>query len=236
MKNLLFLFLCLIIMGCDDEIHPLNDEVIIAEAPPNGMKIKQMEGKSSQEYFYHSNGFIDSISTDKGTTAAEKFIYNNKNQIIEVRVNYKNTNDKEFNKNTTYYTYNDDNQIILKEVYDKSSVLIDIKSYTYNTDGTLYNPVKIVENENLVKENAPDTYITFKYDTNPNPYYNIYPKAYKILNYINKNNLKLKTLKNSYQSLQWSYDLKYNDEKYITYEVIRNYENAYETNQYYYHP
>ncbi|MBA5791641.1 hypothetical protein H1R17_10480 [Flavobacterium sp. xlx-214] len=235
MRNIL-LFLCLCFIACDDEIHPSNDEVIIAETPPEGMKIKQKEGNSSQEYFYHNNGFIDSIYTNKGYIATEKFIYNKKNQITEVRVNYRNANASEFTTKITNYTYNDANQIILMEVYDKNNVLIDIKNYTYNADGTLYNPVKIVENENLVKENAPDTYITFKYDANPNPYYNIYPKAYKILNYINKNNLKLKTLKNSYQNLQWSHELSYNDNKYVTYEIIRNYENGYETNKFHYYP
>ena len=47
------------------------------------------------------------------------------------------------------------------------------------------NANKKVVNGNLVQ----DALRKYEFDTFRNPYYNIYPKAYRIINYINKNNI-----------------------------------------------
>lgn len=243
MKKIIFICIGFTVISCDDAISLESiEEKQIAENPVAGLKIRLKESentakKFTTEFFYNKNGFIDSIHTIKQNIVSEKFIYNDLNQIVEVRAFSKNINESDYSvKNRTYYKYNNMNQIVNLETYNKNNILFNIQNYTYNIDGSLYNPVKIVENENLVKENSSDSYITFEYDVYPNPYYNIYPKAYKILNYINKNNLKLKKLKNSYQNLQWSYELSYNDDKYVTYEIIQNYDNGYEANKIHYYP
>ncbi|WLD22659.1 hypothetical protein NU10_07900 [Flavobacterium dauae] len=244
MKKIILFCLGLAITACDDDLSTeLTDDNQVTEIPPfEGMKIKLIEsenlrGKSSIEFFYNTNGFVDSIHTIKSYILAEKFIYNSLNQITEVRYNFKNPNDNDYSvKNITYYEYNKINQIISLKKYNKNNILFDIQNYIYNPDGTLYNPVKIVKNENLINNNSSGAYYTYTFDSYINPYYNIYPKAYKILNYINKNNVKSKELKTPYQTLLWSYELSYNDDKYITNEIIRDYENGYDYNKFYYYP
>lgn len=243
MKKIIFICLGFAVIACNDDISMQDtEEKQIAEIPTEGLKIRLKESentakKFTTEFFYNKNGFIDSIHTIKDNIVSEKFIYNDLNQIVEVRTFSKNTNESDYSvKNRTYYKYNKINQIINLETYNKNNNLSNIQNYTYNDDGTLYNPVKIVENENLVKENSSSGYTTYTFDSHRNPYYNIYPKAYKVLNYINKNNIKLIELKTAYQNLQWSYDLSYNDNKYVWYEIIQNYQNGYEYNKFHYYP
>lgn len=241
-KNLLIFFAFSLIACSDDTSIQGIDEKQVAEIPAEGLKIRLKESentakKFTTEFFYNKNGFVDSIHTIKHNIVSEKFIYNDLNQIIELRTFSKNTNENDYSiKNKTFYKYNKINQIISLEMFNKNNILSNIQNYTYNNDGTLYNPVKIVENENLINENSSSGYKTYKFDTYRNPYYNIYPKAYKVLNYINKNNIKLIELKTAYQNLQWSYDLSYNDDKYVWYEIIQNYQNGYEYNKFHYYP
>jgi len=243
MKKNLLIFFAFSLIACSDDISIQGiDEKQVAEIPVEGLKIRLKESentakKFTTEFFYNKNGFIDSIHTIKHNIVSEKFIYNDFNQIVEVRTFSKNTNENDYSiKNKTFYKYNKINQIISLETFNKNNILSNIQNYTYNNDGTLYNPVKIVENENLINENSSNGYTTYKYDSYRNPYYNIYPKAYKVLNYINKNNIKLIELKTAYQNLQWSYDLSYNDDKYVWYEIIQNYQNGYEYNKFHYYP
>lgn len=243
MKKIIFICLGFAVIACNDDISMQDtEEKQVVEIPTEGLKIRLKESENTSkkfttEFFYNKNGFIDSIHTIKDNIVSEKFIYNDLNQIVEVRTFRKNTNESDYSvKNRTYYKYNNINQIINLETYNKNNTLSNIQNYTYNDDGTLYNPVKIVENENLIKENSSSGYTTYTFDSYRNPYYNIYPKAYKVLNYINKNNIKLIELKTAYQNLQWSYDLSYNDDKYVWYEIIQNYQNGYEYNKFHYYP
>jgi len=243
MRRIILICLGFAVLACSDDMSIQGiDEEQVAEIPVEGLKIRLKESentakKFTTEFFYNKNGFIDSIHTIRHNIVSEKFIYNDLNQIVEVRTFSKNTNESDYSiKNKTFYKYNKINQIINLETFNKNNVLYNIQNYTYNTDGTLYNPVKIIENENLINENSSSGYATYKYDSYRNPYYNIYPKAYKVLNYINKNNIKLIELKTPYQNLQWSYDLSYNDDKYVWYEIIQNYQNGYEYNKFHYYP
>jgi len=149
MKKIIFFCIAISFIACNDEVNdePTNTSVI-AETPPKGMKLKQKEGENIEHYFYHSNGFIDSIAAENRDRISKKFIYNELNQISVMRYWYKHATNPQYNRNDiTYYIYNSSNQIISSKTYGKNDAMISFATYTYNSDGSLYNPVKIVENE-----------------------------------------------------------------------------------------
>lgn len=191
----------------------------VAEIAPEGLKLKYKGGLYSDSYFYHANGFVDSISwfnNWQGNSAAQKFIYDKLNRIVAKKSYEIVPQAPKFNKiDITYYKYNSINQIISSLTYDKDSVAIAYNTYSYNKDGSLYNPSVKIENGNIVKEGS----VTYEFDNTPNPLYNIYPKAYRILNYVNKNNITLTKYSNDYFHV---HTLKYNDKGYIIEEKISN--------------
>lgn len=224
MRKLIFLLSIFSLMACADDDFLRNDferqrSNEIAETPPEGLKLKYKHGLVSQQFFYNQNGFVDSIYNyhSWGNNFSHKYIYNNLNQIIEVRYNEIVAQRPEFNKrDITFYTYNSVNQIISSLKYDKNNVAIEYLTYNYNRDGSLFDTDKKVVNGNLVQ----DVLRKYLFDTFRNPYYNIYPKAFRIINFINKNNI-LKT-----ESIYGSdvyvniHTLKYNSEDYIIEEHI----------------
>jgi len=223
MKKILLYNFIFLMIGCanDDMLH--TTDAFDIEVPPLGLKIKQVEGNNITQYFYHKNGFIDSISFIGENIIAEKFVYNDLNQIIEKKYSSKKASDTNFSiHNTSYFSYNNKKQIIFIKTYNKNNVLASQQSLTYNEDGSLYNPTQIIKNGNLVQQNASQTSIIFTFDTNPNPFYNIYPKAYCAAFYVNKNNITSQKNTTPYYTNFYEYQLKYNSENFIIEKINHN--------------
>lgn len=226
MKKLMFLLPIFSLIACADDDFLRNDfkrqrNNEIAETPPEGLKLKYKHGLVSQQFFYNQNGFVDSIynSHSWGNNFSHKYIYNNLNQIIEVRYNEVVDQRPEYNKiDITFYTYNSVNQIISSLKYDKNDVAIEYLTYNYNRDGSLFVTDKKVVNGNLVQ----DALRKYQFDTFRNPYYNIYPKAFRIINYINKNNVLVTEHTYGADSYINTHSLKYNSDNYIIEEHISN--------------
>lgn len=226
MRKLIFLLSIFSLMACANDDFLRNDferqrSNEIAETPPEGLKLKYKHGLVSQQFFYNQNGFVDSIYNYHGwgNDFSHKYIYNNLNQIIEVRYNEIVDQRPEYNKkDITFYTYNSVNQIISSLKYDKNNVAIEYLTYNYNRDGSLFDTDKKVLNGNVVK----DYWSNYKFDSLRNPYYNIYPKAYRILKFINKNNILL-TERDYISEVHINvHTLKYNSENYVIEEHISN--------------
>lgn len=218
MKKILLFCISLIFVACNDDDF-FNDEAKpVPETPPTGLKLKQKnEDTNVYQYFYHKSGFIDSIYVKEQLEISHKFFYNELNQVVEDHYIAKHaTNSTYDSEKITKYIYNRLNQIVKANVYDKNNKLTEVKIYKYNADGSLYNPTKIVEDENLTASNSSGNYITYKFDSTRNPYYNIYPKAYRIINYVNKNNITFFENKMVNTTAQITYELSYNAKNYIS--------------------
>ena len=224
MKNILYLVFIFSLISCADDDFLRSDlerlrNNQVAETPPEGLKLKSKYGLLSQQFFYNQNGFIDSISSyhSWGDDFSQKYIYNNLNQIIEYRYVVDEPHyPQAYKKEITFYTYNTFNQIISSLTYDKNNIAIAYKTFNYNKDGTLFSPNKVIANGNVVQDGS----TKYQFDTFRNPYYNIYPKAYRILNFINKNNILL-TERNYTSEVHINvHTLKYNSENYIIEEHI----------------
>ena len=224
----------MIACSTDDETNMLDLPEI--ETPPHGLRIKQVEGDNITQYFYNKNGFIDSISFIGENITAEKFVYNDLNQIIEKKYASKKASDTNFSiYNTYYFTYNNKKQIIFIKTYNKNNKLASQQSLTYNEDGSLYNPTQIVKDGNLVQQNASQRSTIFTFDTNPNPFYNIYPKAYRAAFYINKNNITSQKTTTPYYTNFYEYQLRYNSENFIIEKINHNNPANSRLSKYYYY-
>src|SRR5690606_33026204 len=107
-------------------------------------------------YFYHANGFVDSIAkVGKDVIITEKFIYNDQNQIIKQKTYKKKTTETLFSIYTTsFFTYNYKNQIASTKTYNDNNILKEKSLHNYNDDRTFYNPIHIVEDRKLTPHNA----------------------------------------------------------------------------------
>ena len=228
MKNLAFLLFVFIIIACSDDDFLRSDldrnrYTQTPEEPPEGLKIKHKLGFIFTNFHYHTNGFVDSTYTSdimRGyEQISEKFIYNKLNKIVERTIYHVYPYNPQSNKIVKIkYIYNPKDQIVSAIITQEGTTIQDTLYYKYNQNGSLLNPNKKVINENLVE----DGYIKYEFDSFRNPYYNLYPKAYRIINYINKNNI-LKT-ESAYGSDVYIniHTLKYNKENYIIEEHISN--------------
>lgn len=222
MKKLLFFCLALSLAACEDDIKDVTEKNI-PETPPQGLKMKMKEGYFTHKFFYHSNGFVDSISITRNNTTSEKFIYNNLNQVVEVRYHSGHPDFPQYDKDEiTYYTYNSQDQIDTAKTYDKNNTLLKSESYSYNSDGSLNNPMMTVKDENLIIQKSGTGTSTFTFDSFRNPYYNIYPKAYRTIKYINKNNIIKRDETYGSTTVVYPSVLKYNPQNYIIEERIQN--------------
>ncbi|WKW45767.1 hypothetical protein P3875_08200 [Myroides sp. JBRI-B21084] len=221
MKKIITLCIPLLFAACNKSDDYVKKNAI-AEVPPEGLKIRQREDKYIFKYYYHQNGFIDSVYVMKESEISHKFFYNEFNQITEDHYLVKNLTDPSaYTKRITKYTYNRFNQISKATVYDKNNQLQYSLNYEYNTEGYLYNPTKIVKNENLIAENSYDYYQNYTFDTTRNPYYNIFPKAFKIIKYINKNNIIKHEVKMPHNTIEYTFDLRYNESNYVSTQMMR---------------
>ena len=236
MKKILLYNLFLFLIACSSDDVTNTAVLPEIETPISDLKIKQVEGDNITQYFYNKNGFIDSISFIGENIVAEKFVYNNINQIIEKRYAFKKASDTEYSiYNTTYFAYNYKKQIMHFKTYNKNNALASQQSLTYNEDGSLYNPTQIVKDGNLVQQNASQISTIFTFDTNPNPFYNIYPKAYCTAFYINKNNITSQKTTTPYYTNFYEYQLKYNSEKFIIEKINHNNPANSHLSKYYYY-
>lgn len=235
MKKLLLCSIVLFLTSCSTD--DFNEQpVFLHESPPEGLKIRLVEGDEVTHYFYHANGFVDSIAkVGKDVITTEKFIYNNNNQIIKQETTKKQAAETLFYIYTTsYFTYNYKNQIASTKTYNGNNDLIKKSVHNYNEDGTLYNPTHIVKDGNLIQQNAKGLSNTFTFDTHRNPFFNIYPKAYRILKYINKNNITLQVTQTTNYTNGYAYTLRYNEQGYIIQKLNPyNPNNSYLSNYYY---
>lgn len=224
MKNISFLLTLFLLMSCgnDDFFResPDRDNLYnIPEVAPEGLKLKSKSSLNFYNYFYHSNGFVDSISRTHawvGGQWSEKFYYNNLNQIIAHKAYTIIQQAPQYNQiETTYYKYNNLNQIISLVTYNKDSVVVDSKTFQYNKDGSLKSDNLINQNGNIIKDGT----ITYEFDSNRNPMYNLYPQAYRIINKININNIVLTKYTNDDFYI---HTLKYNNDGYLVEENISN--------------
>jgi len=225
MRKLIFLLSIFSLMACADDDFLRNDferqrNNEIAETTPEGLKLKSKGALYYTQFFHNKNGFVDSTySSDSWhgyNEVMEKYIYNKQNQIVECKIYYSYPHYPQSNRQEiTYYNYNEENQIISRTTYDQNKTAIAYQTFTYNRDGSLFNPSLKIVNENVVKEGG----VTYEFDNTRNPLYNIYPKAYRILHAINKNNI---TLTKYSQSNYHEHTLRYNDVNYIVEEKISN--------------
>ncbi len=225
MKKLVLLLFVFSLTACSNDDFLRSDfdrqrtnEVV--ETPPEGLKLKSKGGLYYTHFFHNTNGFVDSTySSDSWLgyeEVMEKYNYNEQNQIVECKIYYSFPHYPQNNrKEITYYTYNAKNQIISTTTYDQNNVAIQYRTFTYNRDGSLFNPSLKIVNGNVVKEGG----VTYEFDNTRNPLYNIYPKAYCILHAVNKNNI---TLTKYSESNYHEHTLRYNDVNYIVEEKISN--------------
>lgn len=235
MKKLLFCSIILFLTNCSTDDFS-EKYVLLHETPPEGLKIRLVEGDEVTRYFYHANGFVDSIAkVGKEVITTEKFIYNDQNQIIKQKTYKKKTTETLFSIYTTsFFTYNFKNQIASTKTYNDNNILKEKSVHNYNEDGTLYNPTHIVKDGNLIQQNAKGLSNTFTFDTHRNPFFNIYPKAYRILKYINKNNITLQVTQATNYTNGYAYTLRYNEQGYIIQKLNPyNPNNSYLSNYYY---
>lgn len=238
MKKLLYFVSISFFCSCQniDDYEDNTTTHIVPETPPEGLKLKKRENIYMYEYYYHANGFVDSVYVKKGEKVnTHKFFYNNLNQIIEDQHIIRDLANVSSNtiKTTSYY-YNDQNQILATKVRDENEQLIEHNVFNYNKDGSLYNPTATVENENLITFNGRDNYNICTFDSNRNPMYNIFPKAYRIINYINKNNIKTRIIRSFRADIRYNYSLSYNAENYPTSVLVTINNSLKETIKYYY--
>lgn len=224
MKRIFLFGVFFAFIGCTDDVthenverqNPHNNP----EISPDGLKLKWVNGLFFSEYFYHTNGFVDSIyQIDRGGSyvTAKKFVYNDLNQITQI-TDYEIVKQapKYNRKDVTYYTYNAINQIISTLIYDQNGVAINYQTHSYNRNGMLNNPSYIViENGNVVKHRTTQ----YEFDGTINPHYNLYPQAYRVLKFINKNNITLTKYSDEDYHV---HTLKYNEADYIIEEHISN--------------
>lgn len=222
MKKLLLFCLALSLAACEDDIKDVAEKNI-PETPPQGLKMKMKSGYFTHKFFYHANGFVDSLSISRNNVISEKFIYNNLNQVVEVHYHSGHPDFPQYDTDEiTYYTYNSLDQIDTAETYDKNNTLIRSESYTYNSDGSVNNPSMIVKDENLILQKTGSDMTAYTFDSFRNPYYNIYPKAYRTIKYINKNNVVKREDTFGSTTLTYPSALKYNSQNYIIEQQIQN--------------
>lgn len=226
MKKIVLLLSVFCLTACSDDNFLKSDlgrqrNNQIVETPPEGLKLKFKDGFIFTNFHYHKNGFVDSTYTSdimRGyENISEKFIYNKFNKIVERTIYHEYSYNPQSNKIIKIkYKYNLKDQIVSAIITNEGTTIQDTLYYKYNKDGSLLNPNKKVINENLVE----DGHRKYEFDSFRNPYYNIYPKAYRIINYINKNNI-LKTESTFGSDVYINiHTLKYNKENYLIEEHI----------------
>ena len=227
-----------LLFSCNDDSQ-LGDDLIqekdntLVEQPIQGQKLKKMEDKSGiHHYFYNSAGFIDSIyHTDRefSSFATSKFHYNNHNKVTSiVEIDGEGTIETPINQVERKYifSYNSKNQIIKEEIFNGGNILIKTNDFNYTNDGYLQSDNLYFNNGNLITERDPYPYedgftsYTYTYNNKLNPFYIIYPDAYKKIRLINKNDVVSKLITDEINgNFKVDYELEYNTYDFKSYQL-----------------
>src|SRR5690606_28918943 len=153
--KLLFCSIILFLTNCSTDDFS-EKYVLLHETPPEGLKIRLVEGDEVTRYFYHANGFVDSIAkVGKDVITTEKFIYNDQNKIIKNKTSNNNTTQSLFSIYTSsFIIYNYKNQLSSTLTYYDNNILKQKSVHNYYEDGTLFTPTHIVKDGNLIEQNA----------------------------------------------------------------------------------
>lgn len=205
-KLILFSSIAFALISCNNDDNTNNEP----QNPSDNnqiLKLKEFRALATSKYFYHENGFVDSISTTRlgntPTNIESKLHYNSENRLTSMErwVDVSNTNETIYEKDL--FEYNNENLIVIKKVYDENQNLKQTLNYTYNTDGNLDETGQVYANGNLVQ----DGNITYSYDNKKNPFFEMYPLAYIRMNQINKNNLtQTNNQTETLETINWMYN------------------------------
>lgn len=205
-KLILFSSIAFALISCNNDDNTNNEP----QNPSDNnqiLKLKEFRALATSKYFYHENGFVDSISTTRlgntPTNIESKLHYNSENRLTSMErwVDVSNTNETIYEKDL--FEYNNENLIVIKKVYDENQNLKQTLNYTYNTDGNLDEIGQVYANGNLVQ----DGNITYSYDNKKNPFFEMYPLAYIRMNQINKNNLtQTNNQTETLETINWMYN------------------------------
>lgn len=173
------------IISCSSDANLDNEKEYSNETT---MKLKEFNAITSSKYFYHENGFLDSISIIGGgmntTNVQSKFYYDSENKLDSVYRWIKPTSPENLIFEKDIFEYNDQSLIETKKIFDENNNLKRSLSYSYNSEGYLDISNDTYLNGNLIKSGG----ITYTFDDKRNPFYEMYPLAYVRMNQINKNN------------------------------------------------
>lgn len=205
-KHLLYTAITLALISCNSD----DNATIEPQTPPDNevsMKLKEFRALDTSTYFYHENGFVDSISKLRAgstpTNIQTKLHYNSDNKLTSMErwVEISITNAIIYEKDV--FEYNSENLIHVKKVYDENQNLKQTVNYTYNSDGYLYNAGLTYSEGNLVQNGS----LTYSYDNKKNPFFEMYPMAYVRMNQINKNNqTSTNNATETLENINWSYN------------------------------
>lgn len=205
-KLILFSSIAFALTSCNNDDNT-NNEPQNPSYNNQILKLKEFRALATSKYFYHENGFVDSISTTRlgntPTNIESKLHYNSENRLTSMErwVDVSNTNETIYEKDL--FEYNNKNLIVIKKVYDENQNLKQTLNYTYNTDGNLDETGQVYANGNLVQ----DGNITYSYDNKKNPFFEMYPLAYIRMNQINKNNLtQTNNQTETLETINWMYN------------------------------
>lgn len=171
------------------------------------MKLKEFRGISTSKYFYHENGFVDSISVIGGGISqiniSEKFIYDSQNNIQTIETIVKTYSNQMIEHKIRSFIYNELNQIetVNSHVVNRDAYMS--MDYNYDSEGHLLISGRVYSNENLIQEGN----LLYSYDDKKNPFYVMYPLAYVRLSDINKNNgTSTSNATETFETINWTYN------------------------------
>jgi len=208
-KAILLTILSIIAISCNNDDSSDNNEPQNPSENETTMKLKEFRGITTSKYYYHQNGFVDSISVIGGgmiqNNISKKFIYDSQKNLQTIETIVKSYSNETIDHNISTYLYNNLNQIktVITQGVDNNAYIS--MNYNYNSEGLLNSSGRTYSNENLIQEGN----ITYTYDDKKNPYYEMYPLAYVRLNEINKNNTT--SISNETETLviiNWTYNQK----------------------------
>lgn len=226
-KVYIFLSIAIFISCSDDNaaIDQSNESLI--EIAPEGLRLKTKNGMYLENYYYHSNGFVDSIHKTyqygSPTTISEKYMYNEYNQLTQIKVVSQWPNDPQsLTTKTHQFTYNNQNQITIETVSNENNDVVLSYNYSYNAQNDLISEGIVYQNGQILSESIENYQNVYNYNTNINPFFIIYPSAYKKLRQISVNDVVQKTISNDLDTIIQSHSIEYNTNGFKIKEQIEN--------------
>lgn len=203
-KAILLTIISLIVISCNNDDNT-NNELQNPTDNNQSLKLKEFRALATSKYFYHENGFVDSISTNRAgnisTYIQTKLHYNSENKVTSME-RWVNVSNQIIYENDIF-EYNSENLIITRRVYDENHNLKQTKNYNYNIEGYLYSSSLTYLNGNLVQDGS----FFYSYDNKKNPFFEMYPMAYVRMNQTNKNNqTSTSNATETLEMINWSYN------------------------------